>query len=95
MNYDYNFWWLKSGLRCGYDAAPTQDEVMVSVFDTEPDWYQFAPATSKTIRAAALFQDESNLPSGPITGPLLYDGVINIQTNLAHQIYESDFQEFY
>jgi hypothetical protein len=95
INYDYNFWWVKSGLRCGYDAAPTQDEIMVAVFDTEPDWYEFAPETSKTQRASMLFLENSNLPSGPITGPLAYDGTVNIQTNLAHQIYDSDYQDFF
>lgn len=56
MNYDWNFWWVKSGLdKCGLDAAPTYDMVMVNTFDSEPDWTQYAPETAKTLRAMMLF----------------------------------------
>lgn len=38
INYDWDFWWLKSGKRCGYEPAPTQDDVMIGIFDSAPDW---------------------------------------------------------
>ena len=50
FNYDWDFWWLKSGARCGYVPAPTQDDVMVQLFDTEPDWSGFIPDSAKTLR---------------------------------------------
>ena len=95
INYDWDYWWLKSGARCGYIPAPTQDDVMVELFDSEPDWTPFVPESPKTQRAQLLFAEDSNLPHGPITGPLTYESTINIQTGIAHQIWESEFQEFY
>jgi hypothetical protein len=32
LNYDFNFWWIKSGIKCGFDAAPTHDEIMLKIF---------------------------------------------------------------
>ena len=93
INYDWDFWWLKSGKRCGYIPAPTQDDVMIEVFDTIPDWTPFVPESAKTQRTMMLFAEpgKSDLPHGFITGPLQYGTTINIQTGLAHQIWESDF----
>ena len=68
---------------------------MVNLFDSEPDWTMYVPESVKTQRTQMLFAEDSNLPHGFITGPLTYGDTINIQTNLAHQIWESEYQEYY
>ena len=55
IGYDYNFWWSKSGIRCGFDAAPTKDEIMLKIFDTEPNWNNYEAENANTQKAMGLF----------------------------------------
>jgi hypothetical protein len=41
IRYDYTQSWVKSGLKCGFDAAKTLDEVMIGKFNSEPDWNKY------------------------------------------------------
>jgi hypothetical protein len=43
IDYDYASYWVKSGLFCGFDAAKTLDEVMLTTFTTDPDWELYGP----------------------------------------------------
>lgn len=33
IGYNYVDYWVKTGMACGFDSAPTYDEIMVSVLD--------------------------------------------------------------
>lgn len=55
MAYEHTFWWIKSGLKCGFDAAPTHDEIMLKIFNTEPNWSNYEADTTNTKKAIGLF----------------------------------------
>lgn len=91
MNYDFNFWWIKSGLECGFDAAPTSDEIMITIFNTEPNWSNYEIGTSNTARAIGFFQDKGyDFPYGTIIDFVKY-GNNQLESPLKNQIHESNF----
>lgn len=57
---DYNAGekWVKTGIQCGFDAALTPDEVMLSVFEHQPLWSDYGDK-SNTQRAKVLFTGEA------------------------------------
>lgn len=38
IGYEYDGYWMKPGLDCGFDAAKTLDELMVDNLMESPDW---------------------------------------------------------
>jgi hypothetical protein len=55
MNYDFNFWWIKSGQECGFDAAPTAEEIIIKIFNTEPNWSNYVPESINTKKAIGFY----------------------------------------
>jgi hypothetical protein len=89
MNYDYNFWWVKSGITCGFDAAPTFDEIIIKVLSTEPNWNNYEGATVNTRKAIGFYRDEGfDWPYGIITESVRFDN-FNIETPMKSLIEES------
>lgn len=43
LDYDFNFWWKETTESCGWEIAPTADEIMTSVLETEPEWANYRP----------------------------------------------------
>jgi hypothetical protein len=48
IEYNYRDYWVNSGKKCGYDTAPTYDEVMVSLFDHQPLWSDYGQSQPDT-----------------------------------------------
>jgi hypothetical protein len=94
LEYDYNFWWRQTGIICGWEAGPTADVTMINVFYTEPNWEEYGPSTSSTMRVQEIWGLESNIPRGSIIGPLLYNGK-EIETPIRAHILDSDYQGFF
>lgn len=93
IEYDYNFWWVQTGEACGWEAAPTSELTMINVFETEPNWNAYTPSARGTQKSQDLWKTISNLPTGPITGPLSYNSR-SIETPLKTHILSSDYQDF-
>jgi hypothetical protein len=64
------------------------------VLQTEPNWVDYGEYTTSTKRVKEIWGLESNMPRGPITGPLLYNGK-EIETPIRAHILESDYQGFF
>ena len=95
LGYEYNQHWLDPGASCGFEAAPTYEELMISVLEREPYWMDYQRFNENTINTKKLYKwTNSNLPSGNIMDPLKYDGR-RIETPLREQILNSNFQSFY
>jgi hypothetical protein len=58
--------WKKTGIKCGYDAAPTYEELMLQVFARQPYWSDYNYYSGNTQRAMDLFR-KSDLPYGQLT----------------------------
>ena len=68
LDYDYNTNWMDPGSTCGFQAAPTYDELMISVFEHEPLWEDYQRFHDNTINTRGLYRKLfSNFPSGFIT----------------------------
>ena len=70
INYDYGNNWVKTGIKCGFDAAKTLDEVMIDIFETPPDWNVYNMDRKGTYEAYKLYYGGNDMPYGFITGPL-------------------------
>jgi hypothetical protein len=96
IGYDYVNYWVKSGTTCGFDAAPTYDEIMISVFDRAPYWNDYLAGSTNTKRMKMLYVRATtvlSLPWGAITGPIHFNRK-DISTPIKEQILESDAKEF-
>jgi hypothetical protein len=89
---DYQFaWnWEKTGKECGYDAAPTYEELMIDLLSRQPLWSDYKENSGNTQRMKDLFV-ESDLPYGPITSNLIHNG-ISIDNKLDLQLWRSDYE---
>jgi hypothetical protein len=62
IEYDFNFWWRQTGESCGWEVAPTAEQTMVNVFQTEPNWDGYMPYSYGTRRSKEMFSGETDLP---------------------------------
>ena len=54
-DYHYAWNWIKTGLECGFDAAPTYEELMIDLLSREPLWSDYVENSGNTQRAKDLF----------------------------------------
>ena len=76
MNYDFNFWWVKSGQECGFDAAPTAEEIIIKILDTEPNWQNYVPESTNTKKAIGFYQEKGfDWPYGTIMSGVRFNSL--------------------
>ena len=94
IEYDFNFWWRQTGESCGWEIAPTAEQTMKNVFQTEPNWEAYKPVSSGTKRSKEMFSGETDLPQGSVIGPIQY-GKQFLETPLEKHLLHSDYDEFF
>lgn len=65
---------MKPGIECGMDAAPTNDELFLTMIETKPDFLDFAYNNDGTVFARYFFETDDHFPKGYLTGPLTFAG---------------------
>ena len=63
--------WVKTGLDCGFDSAPTLDEVMLSILEHQPQWSIYADNYNAEI-ARRAYIGGGLYPYGFASGPLYW-----------------------
>jgi hypothetical protein len=87
--------WVKSGLSCGFDAAPTHEELMVQVFARQPLWSDYKENSVNTQRVKKMFTGGGDLPWGTLVGDLdLNNGWVDTYSYFKYAIGLCDYQEF-
>jgi hypothetical protein len=72
VGYDWSYYWMKPGIECGMDAAPTNDELFIAMIETKPDFLDFLYNDKGTMYARYLFETSDHFPIGYLTGPLTF-----------------------
>lgn len=86
--------WVKSGLKCGFDAAPTHEELMINLLARQPLWSDYNQNSANTQRVKKLFTGGGDLPWGTLVGTLDLNNGFTSNTVLKYNIGASDYQEF-
>jgi hypothetical protein len=85
---------MKPGLECGMDAAPTNDELFLTMIETKPDFLDFDYNDVGTVYARYFFETSDHFPIGFLTGPLEFGGK-KIKTNFKSLVQTSVYQSYY
>jgi hypothetical protein len=94
VGYDWSYYWMKPGIECGMDAAPTNDELFIAMIETKPDFLDFLYNDKGTMYARYLFETSDHFPIGYLTGPLTF-GKQSIKTGFKSLVTSSAFQSYY
>lgn len=68
IGYDWGRWWVKPSVECGFDAAPTSEEYMIEVFQTEPSWNRY----TETVFFQMFFYENDYIPNGSLVNNLTF-----------------------
>ena len=83
---------MEPGSQCGFQAAPTYDELMISVFEHEPLWMDYQRSNANTVNTRSLYKKFfTTFPAGFITQPIRYNGA-SIETPMKKLISDSKYQ---
>lgn len=68
LDYEYNKYWMEPGTTCGFEAAPSHEELMISLFEHEPLWSDFQLFNENTINTKLIYKKLfSTYPAGKLT----------------------------
>jgi len=83
---------MESGESCGYAGEPIGEDVMIKIFENQPDWRRYGLNTQRTTNARDLFGKSDKFPTGSIIGPIIYN-LTQLNTNMQEQIWNSNYEE--
>lgn len=99
VGYDWSFYWMKPGVECGMDAAPTNDELFLTMIETKPDFLDFDYNDKGTVFARYFFETSDHFPVGFLTGPLAFGtgdkAEKNIKTGFKSLVQSASYQSYY
>ena len=95
IEYNWSENWMKPGVECGIDAAPTADELFLTMIETKPDFTDYDYDHEGTKYAREFFETSGHFPVGFLTGPLAFGGDNDIKTSFKTQVQTSDYQSYF
>lgn len=95
IEYNWGNNWMKPGLDCGMDAAPTADELFLTMIETKPDFLEYVYDDTATKYARYFFEASDHFPMGFLTGPLTFGNKKQIKTPITSAVTSSSYQSYF